>query len=80
MKDSAPLAPLPLEVRLSQALQIYTLGRYQEALPLLEALSADKPLYADIHNMLGVSHHHVGQWARAEKAFREALRLNSQDG
>lgn len=78
MKESAPLAPLPVEVRLSQARQIYALGRYQEALPLLEALVSERPLFADVHNMLGVTHHHMGQWARAEKAFREALKLNAQ--
>ena len=78
MKETAPLAPLPIEVRLSQARQIYALGRYQEALPQLEALIQDRPGYADVHNMLGVSHHHVGQWARAERAFREALKLNAE--
>lgn len=74
----AKLAPLPLEVRLTQARQIYALGRYEEALPLLEALVEEKPNYADVHNMLGVAHHHVGQWARAERAFQDALKINPQ--
>lgn len=78
MTDAPSLAPLPIEVRLTQARQIYALGRYQEALPLLEVLSEDRPNYADIHNMLGVAHHHMGQWNRAERAFREALKLNAE--
>lgn len=74
----AQLAPLPLEVRLTQARQIYALGRYEEALPLLESLVIERPNYADVHNMLGVAHHHVGQWARAERAFHDALKINPQ--
>lgn len=75
---TAKLAPLPLEVRLTQARQIYAMGRYEEALPLLEALVVERPGYADLHNMLGVSHHHVGGWARAERAFQDALKINPQ--
>ena len=64
------------EARLSQARKLYALSRWQEALGLLEQLVVDHPGYADLHNMLGVCNHHMGQWSRAERAFREALRLN----
>ncbi len=64
------------EATLSQARKLYTLSRWQEALSLLEPLIVDHPGYADLHNMIGVSNYHMGQWSRAERAFREALRLN----
>lgn len=64
------------EARLTQARKLYTLSRWQEALGLLEPAVVDHPGYADLHNMIGVCNHHLGQWARAERAFTEALRLN----
>jgi Flp pilus assembly protein TadD len=67
---------IPTEARLSQARKLYTLGRWQEALVLLEPLVLEHPGYADLHNMVGVSNHHMGQWTRAERAFSEALQLN----
>lgn len=64
------------EARLTQARKLYALSRWQEALGLLERLVVEHPGYADLHNMMGVANHHMGQWSRAERAFREALRLN----
>lgn len=68
--------PQTVEARLSEARKLYALSRWQEALSLLEQLIVEHPGYADLHNMMGVSNHHLGQWSRAERAFREALRLN----
>jgi Flp pilus assembly protein TadD len=65
-----------VEGKLTQARKLYTLSRWQDALVLLEPLIIDHPGYADLHNMIGVCNHHMGQWARAERAFHEALRLN----
>lgn len=70
---TAALAP---EARMSQARKLYTLGRWQEALTELEVVIVDHPTYADLHNMMGVCHHHLNQWQRAQRAFGEALQLN----
>jgi tetratricopeptide (TPR) repeat protein len=62
---------------LSKAREHYQRKEYEAARPLLEqALAAGAEGFADIHNMLGVIYHDMGDLARAQERFEAALRIN----
>src|SRR6188508_420245 len=63
--------------------QLLTLGRgyfdkkqYAQAEQYLAQVVERHQTFADVYNMLGVVYHDQGQFARAQRAFEAALRLN----
>ena len=49
---------------------------YPAAEKLLGEAMPEVKHFADVHNMLGVSFHHQGKFARALESFQEALKIN----
>ena len=59
----------------AQARDLIQRGHYQEATDLLEPWLSDKPDDADGWAALGAAHFGLADWAEAEKAVREVVRL-----
>ena len=51
-------------------------GDYQLARSELEQVAARGVPFADVHHMLGVIYHHLGEFPAAQRAFERALQLN----
>jgi tetratricopeptide (TPR) repeat protein len=57
--------------------EFYIAGEYDKAERYLGKLVADGEChFADVYNMLGIIYHSRAQFARAQAAFEEALRIN----
>jgi tetratricopeptide (TPR) repeat protein len=54
----------------------YTAREYDKAEKYLAQVVHEHQGFADVYNMLGVIYHDQGQFARAQRAFEAALRLN----
>jgi tetratricopeptide (TPR) repeat protein len=60
---------------------LYRLGRSSDAVGELErAIELSRGDYEKAHYALGMAETELKNWARAEKAFRAALRLNEKNG
>ena len=66
-----------------QLRQLLTLGKeyylkrdYANARAYLEQVVEQTDSFADVHNMLGVIFHDMGQFSRAQKALEQALKIN----
>jgi tetratricopeptide (TPR) repeat protein len=51
-------------------------GDYSLAAGHLEQVVAKGAAFADVHHMLGVIYHHLGEFESAQKAFAKALEIN----
>lgn len=51
-------------------------GKYADAIPLLEQVTAKDPKNADAHNYLGYSHRQIGQVDLALQSYRTALKID----
>jgi tetratricopeptide (TPR) repeat protein len=51
-------------------------GDYSLAAGNLEAVVARGAAFADVHHMLGVIYHHLGEFDSAQRAFAKALEIN----
>jgi tetratricopeptide (TPR) repeat protein len=61
---------------LDQATSAFQAGDYETAEPLLVVLADRLPVYANVHNMLGIISSHRGLGERAVEQFRRALAVN----
>lgn len=59
-----------------KAMSLFEKEDYEGAERLLLRITQQNPLFADIHNKLGIIYHQKGALGRASKAFEKALRLN----
>ncbi len=60
----------------AQGRDAYTGGEYDRALELFNRALEQKQEMADVHNMLGVIHHHRGDMEKAQAHFEKALIIN----
>lgn len=51
-------------------------GDWSLAAGYLEQVAARGAAFADVHHMLGVIYHHLGEFESAQKAFQRALQIN----
>ncbi len=51
-------------------------GEYQNAEPYFQEILALKPMFADIHNKMGIIYNHTNRLQLAARAFAKALELN----
>lgn len=65
-----------LREALATGRELYRQKEYVRAEPHLAQIADAKLPYADVHNMLGVIYHDVGQFSKAQACFEEALRIN----
>lgn len=65
-----------IRAHLNTGREYYVAGKYQEALPLLEAVVAEHDGFADVHNMLGVCLQQLSRPLEARDHFEQALHLN----
>jgi tetratricopeptide (TPR) repeat protein len=65
-----------LREALATGRELYRQKEFVRAEPHLAQIVAAKLPYADVHNMLGVVYHDVGQFSKAQACFEEALRIN----
>ena len=65
-----------LREALATGRELYRQKEFVRAEPHLAQIAAAKLPYADVHNMLGVVYHDVGQFSKAQSCFEEALRIN----
>jgi tetratricopeptide (TPR) repeat protein len=65
-----------LREALATGRELYRQRDFVRAEPHLARVTAAKMPYADVHNMLGVIYHDVGQFSKAQACFEEALRIN----
>ena len=65
-----------LREALATGRELYRQKDYVRAEPHLGQIAAAKLPYADVHNMLGVIYHDLGQFSKAQASFEEALRIN----
>jgi tetratricopeptide (TPR) repeat protein len=65
-----------LREALATGRELYRQREYVRAEPHLAEVVAHKLPYADVYNMLGVIYHDMGQFAKAQGCFEEALRIN----
>ncbi|MEY3202147.1 MAG: hypothetical protein RIR70_1697, partial [Pseudomonadota bacterium] len=61
--------------RYLRAVVLIDLEQYREASEALEALAAEYPRIAEIHNNRGIAYFGLKDYARAMKSFEEAIRL-----
>ena len=57
------------------ARQLIDMGRYQAAIPFLQAAIRYGPDSADVYNLLGFSHRKTGKWIEALSYYKRALAL-----
>jgi tetratricopeptide (TPR) repeat protein len=65
-----------LREALATGRELYRQKEFVRAEPHLAQIADAKLPYADVHNMLGVIYHDVGQFSKAQACFEEALRIN----
>ncbi len=65
-----------LREALATGRELYRQKEFVRAEPHLAKVADAKLPYADVHNMLGVIYHDVGQFSKAQACFEEALRIN----
>lgn len=65
-----------LRESLATGRELYRQKDYMRAEPHLAQVAAANVPYADVHNMLGVIYHDLGQFSKAQQCFEEALRIN----
>lgn len=68
--------PTSVQERLAHARGLKARGDLRAAASELEALVRDHPRFADVHNLLGLVWHDLGDFERAAQAFRNALDIN----
>jgi serine/threonine-protein kinase len=73
------LAPHLAAVRLTSAMIATTTGRYEDAVATLQSVLADDPTSADALRELGRAFEAVGDMARAEGAFKQAVAARPND-
>ncbi len=65
-----------LREALATGRELYAKKEFARAEPYLTRVAQANVPYADVHNMLGVIHHDLGQFSKAQAFFEEALRIN----
>lgn len=68
----------PLQAQINHFVGLFNANKLPEALSLAESLIQKYPTVAQLHNMLGVVHLHLANFAAAEVACRQALELNPE--
>lgn len=65
-----------VQERIAHARGLKARGELRAAATALEELVRDHPRFADVHNLLGLVWHELGDFERAAQAFRNALEIN----
>jgi choline-sulfatase len=63
---------------LKQVTELMNGGRFVEAAALMEKLLATNPGWSDLRDQLGIAYEAIGDLARAEKTYRDAIRATPE--
>lgn len=76
MQRALELAPTNLQVIRSAAIVLNLLGRYDDAIRVLEYVANRDPVSTVVLANLAATYLHAGRWQNAQETARNALRLN----
>ena len=74
-KGKTPATPSLIQEQLSDVIALYSDGKIQEALSVVEALVGKHPDVAELHNVSGAIRAGLGQLDQAMESFRRALEI-----
>jgi protein O-mannosyl-transferase len=74
--DTFKKTPQKLSVGKTLSIHLLMEEKYPEALQTLKALLRINPGLYDVHQNMGLTYKHLGDWANAEKKFKDAIRIN----
>lgn len=78
-KKAIVLAPYMLDFKLEFADDLIRWNQFKTAIPLLEFIIKENPLYEKAYTLLGYSHARLGSFEKAEKLYLKAIELNANE-
>mgnify|MGYP000293292659 CR=1 FL=1 len=73
------LAPFMLDFQLEYADDLIRWNQFKKAIPLLESVLKENPLFEKAYTLLGYSYARIGEFAKAEIMYDKAIVLNAND-
>ncbi len=78
-EKAVDLAPYMLDFKLEYADDLIRWNQFKKAIPLLEFVLEENPLYEKAYTLLGYSSARLGDFERAEELYKKAIAFNAND-